>query len=151
MFQKELLGSSVNKQDRRRTVTVRFFKEENVFNEQTQLNEVKIVEDFVKDFLFSIDESVEVMKARVQQYLDELNFVPTEITDLDYVEPTEPTKTAAELEKEEWDKDRAQLATVMGLVRDGVFTGTEKKITDLQAKVKAGFKTSYLNSHGRRI
>ena len=66
------------------------------------------------------------------------------------VDLTEPVKeepvapTQAELDKQEWDKDRETLRQAMELVRDGVFPADQASIVALQKKVRDGFKTQYL-------
>jgi len=115
---------------RRRVVTVTF---SNGTNEVTQ------------EFQFSIDVTLAAIKKTVLAYLDELNYVPTAVTDFTPEAEVEAVPTAAELAKTAWEADRAKLKTLMELVRDGVFTGTEKQITDLKAKVKADFNPVYLN------
>jgi hypothetical protein len=121
----------VDKEKRRRIVDVTFTNGEATF---------------VQTFPFSVETELATIKKTVKQFLDELNFVPPTIDDL--TPPPEPTPTqptALELARTAWENDRAHLKTLMELVRDGVFTGTEKQITELQAKVKAGFKPTYLN------
>jgi hypothetical protein len=132
MYTATLLGNTIDKQARRRIVTVKF-------SDGTS--------EFDKDFSFSVETEVPVMKRTVKQYLDELNFVPEDITGdiTDYQEPVEEAPTQAELDKQAWQADRAKLATVMELVRDGVFDGTETQVTALQNKVKTGFKPAYLD------
>jgi len=95
---------------------------------------------------FAIGTDRETIKKRFKQYLDTiLNAAPKEdITDLVVVEETPTEPTASELARTAYDSDRNKLKTLMDLVRDGVFTGTEAPIIALQAKVKAGFKPAYL-------
>lgn len=131
MFTATKLGDSVDKQKRRRTVTVRFTNGESTFE---------------KDFQFSIEESVEKMKKKVREYLDEINAEPEEITGdiADYTPPEEPKKTKAELDKEAWDADWAKLSEIQPYIEAGVFTGAEPKIVALKNKVRDGFKPAYL-------
>lgn len=98
-----------------------------------------------KDLSFKIGATDTEVKRAFKQFLNEINFVPAPITDIDYTEPEPEAKSETELAREQWDKDRSQLSMVMELVRDGVFTGTEKQITDLQTKVRSGFKVEYLS------
>ena len=134
MFTAIKLGDTIDKQTQRRIITVKF---------------TDGVSEFNKDFQFKIDETVTNIKKAVGAYLNEINFVPETIPNgtLDTSIPAEvtPTKTQAEIDKENWQTDRETLRQTMELVRDGVFTGAETAIVNLQAKVKAGFKQSYLN------
>lgn len=95
---------------------------------------------------FAIGTDKETIKKRFKHHLDTILNAPAkeDITDLAVVEETTIEPTAAELARTAYDKDRSNLSTIMELVRDGVFTGTEKQITDLQGKVKRGFKVEYL-------
>jgi hypothetical protein len=93
--------------------------------------------------------SKEGLQIAVKAWIDSLSTQDTVTTDivLDFTDPTPvtPTLTPAELAKKEFEKDRALLASLMELVRDGVFTGTETQIVNLRTKVKSAFKVEYLN------
>lgn len=93
---------------------------------------------------FSLNETAEAIKKAFRSYLDEINVVPDVITDLTVAPETPPVQTQAEIDRAEWFVNRNKLKTLMELVRDGVFTGTEKQITNLQTKVKNDFKVTYL-------
>jgi hypothetical protein len=71
-----------------------------------------------------------------------------EVTDsVDLTEPAKPEPTPptrAELDKQEWEQDKARLVQLDELVKIGVFTGTEAPITNLRTKVRTGFKAEYL-------
>lgn len=99
-----------------------------------------------KEFQFSIESPVEVMKRAVKQYLDELNFVPPtldgDITDVPEEVPTPPTQD--ELDKQAWEADFAKLEKVKRLIDCGVLTGQETAVVSLRNKVKADFKLVYL-------
>ena len=97
-----------------------------------------------KEMQFSINESDEGVKRRFKKYLDDLNVSITPIADLTVTDETPTEPTAAEIAQQEWQADRQKLATLMELVRDGVFTGNETQIANLQAKVKSGFEVDYL-------
>ena len=132
MYTAELVSSIVDKRKRRRIVRVRFFDGANDFNQ---------------DFEFTINEGQSEMKKKVKQYLDELNFVPEEITGdiADYVEPAEDQgPTAAELAKAEWYANLAKLREVQELIELGVLTGNEGPVKALQNKVKADFRQAYI-------
>ncbi len=116
---------------RRRIVTVKF-------------EDVEASRELTQTFSFRINEDVATMKNTANQYLDELNFVPPTLTDFTPDAEVVVVPTAAELASTEWDSDRSKLKTLMELVRDGVFTGSETQITALQTKVKTGFKVGYL-------
>lgn len=107
---------------RRRVVTVQFKNELGHTKEAT--------------LSFSINETNENVKARFVDYLNELNFVPTPISDLTVTNPEPQPPTQAELDRAAFNEDRAQLHNLMEMVRDGVFTGTETQIKNLQTKVK---------------
>lgn len=95
---------------------------------------------------FAIGTDRNTIKKRFKHHLDTILNAPEkeDITDLVVVEDAPVEPTVAELARTAYDKDRGNLTTIMELVRDGVFTGTEKQITDLQAKVRQGFKAEYL-------
>lgn len=132
MFQfNRVVKDEKNEALRRREVTVEFINE---------LSHVKS-----KLISFTINEDGSVIKKAFGAYLDELNYVPPVIIDINLPPVVDVPPTQAELDRKEWDVDRLHLKTSMELVRDGVFTGTEKQITNLQAKVKAGFKVEYLS------
>jgi hypothetical protein len=121
----------VDKEKRRRIVDVTFTNGEATF---------------IQTFSFAVDTELAAIKKTVKAFLDELNYVPPAITDFTPDAEPEPTQpTAAELARTQWETDRNNLKTLMELVRDGVFTGNETQIVNLQAKVKADFKPAYLN------
>jgi hypothetical protein len=131
MYRIQKHSDVVDKEKRRRIVDVTFTNGEATF---------------VQTFSFSVETELTAIKKTVKAFLDELNFVPPAITDFTVADEPAPTQpTALSLARTAWENDRAHLKTLMELVRDGVFTGTEKQITDLQAKVRAGFKPAYLN------
>lgn len=88
-------------------------------------------------FEFTINEKPEIIKQRVNQYLeDELNFVPEPITDLTL--PTETPKTAEELEREafeaakaEWLQKKTALATMIEDMQKGRELGTTPDETQI--------------------
>jgi len=129
MYTAKLLGDTKNIELRRRMVNVEFTNGTTTFN---------------KEFQFSINATLEEMKKVVNEYLNELNYIPPAITDFEYTEPATPTKTTAELAKEEWRADWVKLQTVQELIAAGILTGTETPVVTLQNKVKIGFKASYL-------
>ena len=132
MFTATRLGDTVDKQKRRRIVTVRF---------------ADGTSEFEKDFEFSIGTEVKRMKKTVKEYLDELNFVPEKITGdiADYVKPAEDEgPTAEELAKTEWDANLSKLREVQELIELGVLTGNEGPVKALQKKVKDDFKSAYI-------
>ena len=132
MYTATKLGDTVNKQTRRRIVTVHFSDG---------------ASEFDKDFSFAVETTVDVIKKTVKSYLDEINIVPEDITGnvADYTEPIKETPTVAELARTTWEQDKAKLAQLQELIDMGVFDGTETQIVNLRAKVKAGFKPEYLN------
>lgn len=131
MYTIQTYADVVDKEKRRRIVDVTFTDGQSTF---------------VQTFSFGVDTDTNVIKKTVTQYLDELNYVPPANTDFTPDADPEPVApTAGELARNQWNTDRNNLKTLMDLVRDGVFTGSEKQITDLQAKVKADFKVTYLN------
>jgi hypothetical protein len=102
-------------------------------------------EEFNKDFQFSLDETVDVMKRTVKQYLDELNFISPELLDLNYTDPVPPTPTQAELDFQAWVKDRADLKKLKELVAEGIVPANSTLQTTLQTKVTNGWKNAYFN------
>ncbi len=131
MFTLQLLGDRKDEKLRRRIINVKFISTE---------------KEFDQEFQFNIDEDNAVIKKAVNQFLDELNYIPPTLTDLDPVpDPVPEEPTQAEIERDQWFADRQKLRTLMELVRDGVFTGSEKQITDLQTKIRADFKVTYLD------
>lgn len=97
-----------------------------------------------RDMQFSIDATDVQVKQAFKSFLNELNHVPTPITDLEYTELTPETPTQAELNKQAWEADFAKLEKVKRLIDCGVLTGNETQITTLRNKVKADFKPAYL-------
>lgn len=149
MYTVQSYTDAKNTELRSRLISVIFVEpyQEEVLNEETQLMELVDRERIkVQEFRFSIDVEEAKIKAAVKAFKDELNFTPVPITGAIDDVPTEAevVPTADELARTEWDRDRNNLKTLMDLVRDGVFTGSETQITALQAKVKAGFKVGYL-------
>jgi hypothetical protein len=100
---------------------------------------------FVQAFSFGVETEVETIKKTVKQFLDELNYVPPALTNLEPVTPAEPTPpTKAELGKQEWDANWNKLQMVDKLIASGVLTGAETQIVALRKKVKDDFKPAYL-------
>lgn len=128
MYTATLIGDTKNIELRRRMINVEFTDGTNTF---------------AKEFQFRIDETTEVMKRTVKQYLDELNFVPPDITDVDYIEPTPATPTQAELDRDAWVKDLSRLQRAQKMEALGVAILTPTQITALQTKIKANWKVEY--------
>jgi hypothetical protein len=102
---------------------------------------------FNKEFQFKIDETLAVMKNTVKQYLDELNFTPPVIDDLEpdaEVAPVPPT--AAELARTGWDLDVAKLKKAQELLDCGVTFSAPQltALATLRGKVATNFKAEYL-------
>lgn len=135
MFTATKLGDSINKQTRRRVVTVRFSDGES---------------EFEKDFSFNVEMTEMEMKKVVKQYLDELNYVAPVIADgvIDVSdvqeEPVTPEPTPAELAKTQFDADVAKLEQIKKYIDLGVLTGNEAPVVALRNKVKADFKPAYI-------
>lgn len=135
MYTATKLGDSVDKQTRRRTVTV-------LFSDGTS--------EFEKDFSFSIETELIAMKKIVKDYLDETNFVVPDLADGDIdftdipAEEVTPEPTAAELAKTEWCADLEKLKKVQELIDLGVLVGDETPVVNLKNKVKTGFKPAYI-------
>jgi hypothetical protein len=88
-----------------------------------------------------------MLTSAVKGWIDTMESASGVTDSVDLTEPTpdEPTPpTQAELDKQEWDADKARLVQLDELVRIGVFTGTETQITNLRTKVRNGFKAEYL-------
>lgn len=90
--------------------------------------------------------SQEGLKQAVTGWIDTLESAKAATLEIDFTEPVvaEPVKTADEIAKEEWQKDRDKLRQVMELVRDGVLPADDIKVAALQNKVRTGFKLAYL-------
>ena len=132
MYTATKLGESTNQQMQRRIVTVRFD------NGGGHI--------FERDFSFGLSTSSETIKKTVKEYLDEINLVIPVVTDFNPAPDTvPPAPTPTELDRAAWTKKRDQPSTLMLLVRDGVFTGNETQVTNLQTEVRTGFKAAYLN------
>lgn len=134
MFTAIKLGDSVDKQTRRRTVTIQFTEGEQVF---------------VKDFSFAIDTELLEIKKVIKGYLDEINTVVPVLTDgaidlTDVVKPQPPTPTPAELALADWESNLEKLKRVQELITLGVLTGNETAVVNLRNKVKADFKPAYI-------
>ena len=120
-----------------------------------RLNIVVTINDGTRDreqaFQFSLNTTIDKVKKTIQSYIDELEAgekLATELTEgvsMQYTPPVGEEPTADDLAKQSWQADRAKLSTVMELVRDGVFDGTEAQVTALQVKVKTNLKAEYLN------
>ena len=134
MFTAKFLGDSINKQERRRVVTVEFSDGSATYS---------------KDFSFSLNTDTLTMRKTVKQYLDEINLVPATIaTGVDTFSDIQPdpvsTPTAQELARQAWEADWNTLQKVDQLIAAGILTGSEKAVTNLRDKVKTDFKPAYL-------
>ena len=150
MYTATLIGDTKNIELRRRMVNVEFTTMVEVTVTDPETNEVSTTMEprsFNKEFQFRIDETIEVMKAAVKKYLDELNTPVPDITGdiTDYVEPTPTEPTAAELARTAWDDNFAKLEKVKRLIDCGVLTGSETAVVALRDKVKTDFKAEYLS------
>ena len=131
MYTATLIGDTKNIELRRRMVNVEF---------------TNGTHTFAKEFQFRIDETLEIMKRAVKSYLDELNFTPPEITDLEPAPEAAPEKpTAEEIARTDWEAGFAKLEKVKRLIDCGVLTGSETQIVTLRNKVKTDFKPEYLS------
>jgi len=128
MYTATKLGDTVDKQSRRRIVTVNFSDG---------------VSEFPKDFMFAIETSVDLIKGAVKQYLDEINVVVPALTG--EIAVASAWQTPAEIAQGEWIKDYHKLQQVQKLIDLGVLTGNEAPIVALKTKVKSDFKVAYLN------
>ena len=91
--------------------------------------------------------SQDMLTQAVKGWIDTVESAKTVTDSIDLTVPVveeAPKPTKAELDKQEWDKDREQLRVVMELVRDDVFPANDARVTALQAKVRSGFKVGYL-------
>lgn len=127
----QVLSDDKSKTTRRRTIVVEFKNGEELLSQS---------------FSFSIDTDLVTIKKTVKNYLDELNYVPPIFDgDLTIPDETPSEPSAAELAKQEWQSDRDKLKTLMELVADGVFTGDETQIKNLQTRVRTNFKPTFLD------
>lgn len=102
-----------------------------------------------KQFEFGLNSSIEDVKKAVQGYLDDLQVSDSLAVGLEVgatLQYTPPVKEepVVDLERETYNKDRELLKQAMELVRDGVFTADDVRITGLQKKVRDGFNVAYL-------
>ncbi len=127
------LGDSANKELQRRIVTVQFNNGEGHV--------------FVKDFSFSLTTEVEIIKKTVKSYLDEINFVPPVIDDLEPdAEVPPPAPTQNELDRQTWELDVARLKKAQELIDCGVTFSAPQltSLATLRGKVATNFKPEYL-------
>ncbi len=135
MYTATKLGDTVDRQTRRRVITVHFTNGESEFD---------------KDFSFAVETELITIKKTVKDYLDELNYTPDTLADgaIDFsdipVDAAPEAPTAPELAKTAWDADLAKLKVAQELVDLGVLTGNEAPFVALKDKVKAGFKPAYM-------
>lgn len=110
-----------------------------------------------KDLSFKIEATDLEVKRAFKQFLDEINFVPSPITDLTYTEPEPITLDAEELAFQEWSSNLQKLAAANVAVSFGLELATEAQLNTLRTKVQAGMvKTderyiSALTQYGSRI
>lgn len=119
---------------RRRIVTVKF-------------EDVGASRELTQSFQFGINTDLSVIKKTVNQYLDELNFVPPAIDDLDPdAEVPPPTPTQAELDKADWDLDVAKIKKAQELINCGVVFSAPQlsALATVRARVATNFKAEYL-------
>jgi hypothetical protein len=60
------------------------------------------------------------------------------------ITPDTPTRTQAEIERDEWYQDLGNLRFAQELITLGVLTGTETPVVNLRNKVKTNFKAGYI-------
>jgi hypothetical protein len=126
------LGDSANQELQRRIVTVQFDNGEGHV--------------FVKDFSFRLTETADNIKKAVKSFLDEINVVPASIDDLTPAPDPVPTQpTQAELDFQEWVKDRADLKKLKELVAEGIIPNNSNQQTTLQTKVNNNWRNTYFN------
>jgi hypothetical protein len=92
--------------------------------------------------------SKEGLAAAVKGWIDTIatkDALSTEVV-LNFAEvtPVAPIPTPAELARTEYEADRARLANLMELVRDGAVPDNDTRVTALQAKVRNALKPEYL-------
>ena len=133
MYTATLIGDTKNIELRRRMVNVEFTNGTHTFN---------------KEFQFRIDETLEIMKRAVKSYLDELNFTPPEIADLEPAPEAAPEEpTADELARTAWEADFAKIKKAQELLDCGVAfsAGQLSALATLRGKVATNFKAEYLS------
>jgi len=129
MYTSTKLGDTVDKQKRRRIVTVQFSNGESTFD---------------KDFTFFIDEDVLSIKKVIKDYLEDINSSSPAISDGEIDFSDIPTPTVDELARTQWNADLAKLKEVQELIDLGVLDGTETPVVNLRNKVKDDFKPAYI-------
>lgn len=89
------------------------------------------------EFQFSVNETPEVIKKRVKDYLDsELNFTPEPVIDLVVEEVPEPEKTPEELARDAWlEQWRTYEKADKGMkaLRDAGIEPTQEELTRFEA------------------
>lgn len=131
MYTATLLGTTKNIELRRLMVNIEFTDGTNTF---------------AKEFQFKIDETVLNIKRAVNEYLNELNYVPPTIDDLTPPpEDTPPAPTAEEVARDAWLLDWRNLQAAKKLEAAGASVLTTSQMTALQNKVKSGFQNSYVD------
>jgi hypothetical protein len=100
---------------------------------------------FAKQFTFSVNDDIAIIKKKVLEYRDELNFVPEAVSDfiLEETEPEVVEPTADERARTEWQEDWQSLKAVTTLKAHGVEILTSAQLTTLTNKVRTGFKKEY--------
>lgn len=130
MYTAQLLGDRKDEKLRRRIVNVKFTSPE---------------KEFDQEFQFTIETEVDVIKKTINQFLEELNFVPPTIDDLiPEADPIPTPPTALEIARTEWESNWGKLQKVDELITAQVLTGSEPQVTALRKKVKDDFKVTYL-------
>ena len=119
---------------RRRIVTIKF-------------EDVGASRELTQSFQFGINTDLAVIKKTVNEYLNELNFTPVAIDDLDLdAEVPLPTPTQVELDKTAWDLDVAKLKKAQDLIDCGIVFSAPQltSIATLRTKIATNFKGEYL-------
>ena len=132
MFTAQLIGDIKDEKLRRRIVNIKFTSPE---------------KEFDQEFQFKIEEDVEAIKKAVKQFLDELNFVPPVIDDLEPdAEVPPPAPTQEELDKQAWELDVARLKKAQELIDCGVTFSAPQltALATLRGKLATNFKPEYL-------
>lgn len=132
MYTANIIGDVVDREASRRILTVEF---------------TDGLSTFSRDFSFRVLEEPETVKRTIVAALDELNYVPPAISDLEV--PAQDIKSTESTNEErtflDWLADYRLLETAQRLLAMGIITGNEPDIVSLKNRVTNGFRMAYLS------
>ena len=130
----KITNKTVDKESQMTVLDVEFTKGETVFTKQLRV---------------ALSDTMDDIKRKIKGYITQLEAGQTNadtitVGDLD-LSAVDLSKPQAEVDKSEWFMNWEKLQLAKILVDHGVFPETNKKYTDLQAKVKTDFKPEYID------